>query len=286
MTLFDELKKMQKNENVYTALIRDIDKAIAKLKPLGEHLAATQDEHVRERYAVVLAAIVLMEGEVSETRARLLGMLVQALGLESSLASLFEQAQLLDTDGVFESLRLIRSQGIRESFLLDVMILLRLDAALTDEQSALLSGLFQALDMSDEEVPVMAYWVSLILGLTGSYEISEKLFRSVKVSKESTLNPVLESFFYPFRNKKLVVKYLIGPNSFVGQGECFAKIVEIGPRGGILSELSKIVMPQDGIITEHCLSSDENIKCGLKVLSFLPIPAYTSAWHEFLKVTP
>lgn len=274
---------MPSKEKVNTALIRDVDKAIVKLQPLGEHFAATRDEHVRERYAVVLAAVVLMEGEVSETRARLLGMLVQALGLETSLAGLFEQAQQLDTDGVFESLQLIRAQGIRESFLLDAMILLRLDAALTDEQSALLSGLFQALDMSDEEVPALTFWVSRILGLTGEYEISKKDFRYVKFHDESGM---LSLNKWASQKKHLVVQHLIEPNSFAGNGDCIAKIVEVGPRGGFLGEHAKIAMPQDGIITEHCLSSQDKVEPGSKILIFLPIAAYTSVWHEFLKVTP
>ena len=109
------------------------DEEALNLKPLPAHGAAEHDEHTRERYAWLLAALLAQQESVSETQSRLFYLLLAALKLGDCRAALFEAAREFDKSDLVEAARLVREAGIGAALVLDAMVLLRLDQPLTEE---------------------------------------------------------------------------------------------------------------------------------------------------------
>ena len=81
--------------NLLDTLTRAADEEQLRLRPLPEHAAATQAEHLRRHYALLLAAVLTAQPTVSEPQTRLLRLLLDALKLGDIRGPLFEQARKL-----------------------------------------------------------------------------------------------------------------------------------------------------------------------------------------------
>lgn len=119
--------------NLLNTLIHAADEEQLSLRPLPEHAAAGQEEHLRRHYALLLAAVLTAQPAVSEPQTRLLRLLLDALKLGDIRGPLFEQARELLPDQLLEAARLIREAGFAHHLVVDVLVLLRLDAPLGDE---------------------------------------------------------------------------------------------------------------------------------------------------------
>lgn len=129
-----------------SGLLQALDRIKPELKPLPQHFITSQDQHTRELYATLLAAVLLSDGQVSEPQSRLFGMLLQSMQLEPVPARFFELAQQLDAGKLKGAIRGIHPVG--QSFALDALILARLSAPLHQQQLHMIAELFDALDMS------------------------------------------------------------------------------------------------------------------------------------------
>ena len=109
-------------------LRRAADAEQVRLQPLSAHAASEEEEHLRQHYALVLAALLTAQPQVSEPQSRLFMLLLDALQLGDQRAPLFEQARELAPDTLLEAARLIREQDYAEELLVDALVLLRLDA--------------------------------------------------------------------------------------------------------------------------------------------------------------
>ena len=65
------------------SLLQKLDQIKPDLKPLPTHYIASQDQHTRELYATMLAAVMLAKGQVTEPETRLFGMLLQSMNIKS-----------------------------------------------------------------------------------------------------------------------------------------------------------------------------------------------------------
>lgn len=157
-----------RNENampLLDILTRAADAEQLRLHPLPEHAAAQQEEHLRRHYALLLAALLTAQPQVSETQSRLLLLLLDALQLGDQRATLFEEARALEPDTLLEAARLIRGAGFAEHLLLDALVLLRLDLPLSDDSVRLLGELAAFLDIDAAQTQVRAKDAAAILGL-------------------------------------------------------------------------------------------------------------------------
>lgn len=119
--------------DLLNTLIGAADEEQLSLRPLPEHAASGQEEHLRRHYALLLAAVLTAQPAVSELQTRLLRLLLDALKLGDIRGPLFEQARELLPDQLLEAARLIREAGFAHHLVVDVLVLLRLDAPLGDE---------------------------------------------------------------------------------------------------------------------------------------------------------
>lgn len=151
--------------NLLDTLTRAADEEQLRLRPLPEHAAATQEEHLRRHYALLLAAVLTAQPTVSEPQTRLLRLLLDALKLGDIRGPLFEQARKLTPEPLLEAARLIREAGFARHLVLDAMVLLRLEAPLGDDTVRLVGELACFLDLSESELAWRAHDAADILGL-------------------------------------------------------------------------------------------------------------------------
>lgn len=146
-------------------LRRAADAEQLRLQPLPEHAAFEEEEHLRQHYALVLAAILTAQPQVSEPQSRLFMLLLDALQLGDQRATMFEQARELAPDTLLEAARLVREQEYAEELLVDALVLLRLDAPLSDETAQLVGELAAFLGLADDAVQRRSLHAAQILGI-------------------------------------------------------------------------------------------------------------------------
>ncbi len=161
--------------NLLQTLTQVTDEEQLRLRPLPEHAAATQNEHLRRHYALLLAALLSAQPMISEPQTRLLRLLLDALKLGDIRAPLFEQARALTPESLVEAARLIRQAGYAQHLVVDALVLLRLDAQLTDEAAGMVGELGAFLGLDAAALAAQADDAADILGLdTAKSENNEK----------------------------------------------------------------------------------------------------------------
>lgn len=151
--------------NLLNTLTTAADEEQLRLHPLPVHAIAPQNEHLRRHYALLLAAVLTAQPVVSEPQTRLLRLLLDALKLGDIRGQLFDQARELAPEGLLEAARLIREAGFAHHLVVDVLVLLRLDAPLNDEAARLAGELANFLGLDEATLVMRATDASDILGL-------------------------------------------------------------------------------------------------------------------------
>lgn len=151
--------------NLLETLTRAADEEQLRLRPLPTHAAAAQKEHLRKHYALLLAAVLTTQPAVSEPQTRLLRMLLDALQLGDIRGQLFEQARDLTPEPLLEAARLIREADFAQHLVVDVLVLLRLDAPLSDDAARLVGELAIFLNLNESDLVTRAADAANILGL-------------------------------------------------------------------------------------------------------------------------
>lgn len=190
-------------------LTRAADEEQLQLQPLPIHAAAAQPEHLRRHYALLLAAVLTAQPAVSEAQSRLLRLLLDALQLGDIRGALFDQARELAPEPLLEAARVIREAGFAAHLLLDVLVLLRLDAPLDDESVRLVGELAAFLGLDSEEVAIRARDTAQILGLEQESNFLKKTTNETESSNNHQENLNIISQFWPREiSKKLTADRL------------------------------------------------------------------------------
>lgn len=152
-------------------LLHDLDDLKIDAKPLQPHFVMRCDTHVRERYAGLLAAILLAQGKVDEAQSRLFCLLLGSLGLSGSQARLFEQAPSTDRTVLSECARFFGEQGLMLTFFVDAAILLRLAGPLSAESQQLLCELADFFGLSPTDLAFAADLAAIVLCMEPTQDI-------------------------------------------------------------------------------------------------------------------
>lgn len=164
------------NKNVFDVLrmLRDMDGLQVERHPLPDHYAVRCDNHCRELYATMLAAMLLSSGEVSDNESRLYKLLLNSLKLGDNQAKFFELAQSINKDKLREFLRVVDEHKLAQSFFMDALVLCRLDAPMTDARSRLLSQWVDLLKLDEQQTVTLSGFAANVLGLptTASMDIN------------------------------------------------------------------------------------------------------------------
>jgi hypothetical protein len=156
--------------NLLDTLSRAADEEALRLNPLPTHALAEKPEHLRRHYALILAALLTAQPEVSEAQTRLLRLLLDSLKLGDIRAALFEEARALTPEVLLEAARLVRDAAAAEELLVDALVLLRLPAPLNDDTSRLIAELAAFLGLDEETVANRVQNAQEILGIGGEGE--------------------------------------------------------------------------------------------------------------------
>lgn len=146
-------------------LLKDLDQLKLERYPLPAHYAMKADSHAREVYAVFLAGVLLSGERISDNQTRLFQMLLASLSLENSQASLYERAKETDQDLLREFFRVIDEHDLAQSFLVDAVVLCRIEHELTEQQVILFSEVADALKLSLHQMDELMALVAIIFGL-------------------------------------------------------------------------------------------------------------------------
>lgn len=177
--------------NLLNTLTPAADEEQLRLRPLPAHAAATQPEHLRRHYALLLAAVLAAQPAISEPQTRLLRLLLDALALGDIRGQLFDEARELEPEPLLEAARLIRGAGFAHHLVVDALVLLRLDAPLSDEAARLVGELAAFLGLDETALATRARDASEILGLNAN-EDSKVI---ANAGKEGDSNVEAEEFF-------------------------------------------------------------------------------------------
>lgn len=143
--------------NLFETLKRAADAERVRLNPLPTHALAQADEHLRRQYALVLTAALSAQETVSATQSRLLLLLLESLALGDQRAALFEAVRAWDEANLTQALRAVRDAQAAQSLVVDVLVLLRIDAPLSEPMAALVTDMADFLGVSEQ---ALAEWAS------------------------------------------------------------------------------------------------------------------------------
>lgn len=140
-----------------------IEKLMPKLRPLEKHILNQHDEYVKERYLVLLSGIALEDGQMGEKELRFMQALGNGIGMED-VQKYISQADKLDDTVLEETFKSLRDNNLAAWFLLDSMMLARIDAPLTEPESRLLGILGDGLKMEKQLIQTCVDLAWAILG--------------------------------------------------------------------------------------------------------------------------
>lgn len=153
-------------------LLADLEALRIEALPLEEHSLASFDTHVREAYATQLATLMLIESNPSDNQARLFNQLLDALQLGSDASPrLLQLAQQTSQQSLREFLKLVEEHRLEASFIVDGLVLCRLDSPLTETQSQVFSEYTQLMQVQETDLARYAHLAAQVLGLPSDYEL-------------------------------------------------------------------------------------------------------------------
>lgn len=154
-----------RTQNLISFLANAADAEQVRLQPLPCHGIANEEEHLRRHYALILAALLTAQEQVSETQSRLFVLMLDAMRLGDTRAALFDQARTLEAEALLEAARLIRAAQWEEELLVDALVLLRLDEPLSNDVAQVVGELAAFLGLESTKVKLRASHSAQILGL-------------------------------------------------------------------------------------------------------------------------
>ncbi|TWI73049.1 uncharacterized protein DUF1566 [Desulfobotulus alkaliphilus] len=148
-----------------STLLQQINNLKTEFLPLPEHAASACDTHTKERYLTLLASLAMADNAISEAESRLISLLRASMGLEVRNSALYEQAGNLDEEGLKDFFRAIKEADIAKSFILDALILCRLDGPLNPEAAEVLGHLTELMALGEEDLKVLVGLSCHVLGI-------------------------------------------------------------------------------------------------------------------------
>lgn len=156
-------------------LIETIQTEKIKLQPLATHVLQQHDKHTQDSYGTLLAAVLQNPPQVKSGAASLFDMLLTACGMPSRQAQLFERAKNLQPTELAEIIRIISEGQLAEVFLLDCLILMRIDSEINEEDVRLLAELSELFKLEDAQLAALISVAEHILGLSTLQAFPEEL---------------------------------------------------------------------------------------------------------------
>lgn len=252
-------------------LLRDTDALKVEMFPLPPHFAIACDEYTRLCHASAVAATLLADQPISETAGRLFDMLLTSLGLAERQNTVWQMAADLNRDSLREFLQAVRQHQLASSFMLDVLVLCRLDGPLSQQQLTLLSELAELLQLPEDELLVLTFWAAKVLGLPFDTALPGSCLVSV-VNTSAGTNRGWSDF-------ALVVKQqLAEPGDMLSERQLILTSTEnLQDKNAYVGETRS---RQAGCLHRILLKKSEILEIGEAGALILPFPPAYAVWRE------
>ncbi|MDA0696737.1 MAG: hypothetical protein O2793_10005, partial [Proteobacteria bacterium] len=147
-------------------LLQNMDKVKLDQNPLPSHYIFDLPETEKDSYlSTLVASAILLDTNISENKNRLFNLFLEACHTKSNKAKLFDLAQKIDADTIKNFIRFASEQSFKYSFFVDLIVFLRLDSQVNQEQQDVLNQWVSLLDIDEEQVSACMYIACNVLGL-------------------------------------------------------------------------------------------------------------------------
>ncbi|MEG2464373.1 MAG: hypothetical protein RSA87_04255 [Malacoplasma sp.] len=147
-------------------LLQNMDKVKLDQNPLPSHYICDLPETEKDNYlSTLVASAILLDTNLSENKNRLFNLFLEACHTKSNKGKLFDLAQKIDADTVKNFIRFASEQSFKHSFFVDLIVFLRLDSQINQEQQDALNQWVSLLDIDEEQVSACMYIACNVLGL-------------------------------------------------------------------------------------------------------------------------
>lgn len=138
----------QQPNSILNRLLNDMDEMQTSRHPLQPHGIVNLQEDEKRLYATFLATL-LIDQPVSMAQSRLLTMLLESMNLSIQLADLYASVAEVDKTKLQAFLTLADEKGLSPVFLMDALVLCRLDKSLTENQAKSLAEFVNLMSVDD-----------------------------------------------------------------------------------------------------------------------------------------
>lgn len=147
-------------------LLQNMDKVKLDQNPLPSHYICDLPETEKDSYlSTLVASAILLDTNISENKNRLFNLFLEACHTKSNKGKLFDLAQKIDSDSIKIFIRFASEQSFKYSFFVDLIVFLRLDSQINQEQQDVLNQWVSLLDIDAEQVSACMYIACNVLGL-------------------------------------------------------------------------------------------------------------------------
>ena len=277
--------------SIPTNIASKLKTKLSNVKPLldplpASYLADKLDEHNKNIYATLLSAVVLSKGSITDNESRMLSMLLNRLGLDGDISRYFSQIDDISENQILEFAKVLNNDDKRLSFIFDCLLASRCDKPLTNEQVEVINNLCNLWKFSENDIHLMVFWVSEILGITNNLSANNDDI------VDSPLSTYIEKKDQPLKNIKFKVRVgeFCSENTTIATGnkkisekntiaqQTIAQLVG-GTQGRKIEEkIIEIRLSGVGLLSDHGVINKYFV-----YYRFIPLPSYLFDWQDCLK---
>lgn len=272
--------------SIPTNIASKLKTKLSNVKPLldplpASYLADKLDDHNKNIYATLLSAVVLSKGSITDNESRMLSMLLSRLGLDGDISRYFSQIDDISENQILEFAKVLNNDDERLSFIFDCLLASRCDKPLTNEQVEVINDLCNLWKFSENDIHLMVFWVSEILGITNNLSANNDDI------VDSPLSTYIEKKDQPLKNIKFKVRVgeFCSENTTIATGiKNISERITIGQliaekQGRKIEEkIIEIRLSGVGLLSDHGVINKYFV-----YYRFIPLPSYLFDWQDCLK---
>ena len=273
--------------SIPTNIASKLKTKLSNVKPLLDplptsYLADKLDDHNKNIYATLLSAVILSKGSITDNESRMLSMLLSRLGLDGDISRYFSQIDDISENQILEFAKVLNNDDKRLSFIFDCLLASRCDKPLTNEQVEVINNLCNLWKFSENDIHLMVFWVSEILGITNNLSANNDDI------VDSPLSTYIEKKDQPLKNIKFKVRVgeFCSENTTIATGNkkisekntIFLQLVGEAQGRKIEKKIIEIRLSGVGLLSDHGVINKYFV-----YYRFIPLPSYLFDWQDCLK---
>lgn len=251
-----------------SSLLDMLDQIRPELEPIDPHYMSQQAELEQNRYLTLLVTNLLEEGAISEVQSRLLDMLLTSMAVKNPVDFYLKQAAALNRDELKETIIFLKKdEQASNSYLFDLMILLRVNGALTTQRFDVLLKQFIILGISDIRSQRLMYWFEYLMMGLDDLKIDDMAEDFIVMDK------IAEEIFGAF--------YFREQTSFK-VGDLTRNYICIRYSSTHYGSMTREVEVPAGRVTQICSSTVQRSEGGIPAIRIIPFPTGLNAWWSMI----